>query len=650
MKRLQTGGRFIVLGMAALLATAALRSRAGEVSIGSLEGVKVAAFAQILSDAVGRPFTVAGDVDATFSVVVPNGAPLRMTPTELYAFGLSVLASAGLTIVEESGACRIVRLPEGGGLAVGALASEGVPGGGLVTRVFRLEHVLADDVRRTLESGSGRKGWVAVLDASNYLVVTDTARTLDRVAALVGELDRPGQARVTEVVALQFADAEQLALQINTAAADGEWRAGQLLANRLQTPVGGVSPTASAGMRGALAVAAPHANRLILVGPSAQVAGLKALIAQLDVDTPTGRGHLNALPLQYLKAEEAAKSISALLDKSAAKSADGKGTRRISVEASVINNALLVDAAPNDFDVVKRLIEQLDRVPEQVNIAVMIVEVADSDGLTLGTELTALNKPDGKNETAFSGASRLDDDAVSILDAAQSSIFPQGLTLAMARSLSADGSIIGYPGIVNLTALRQNDKVEILSETTLQAQNNSEASVNIVDDIPILKSTIEGGSGSARDVIQNIERQEVGVKLKLTPHVIPGGMVRMELNPSIEAVTSQATTENQFTPTIAKRTANTTVTVPDGQTIVIAGLTRKDQQTVDRRIPLLGDIPLLGWLFRYQSHVTRRTNLLILVTPTILLTPQDAQRTTRDWRVKTGIEGDEPIPSIRPQP
>ena len=171
----------------------------------------------------------------------------------------------------------------------------------------------------------------------------------------------------------------------------------------------------------------------------------------------------------------------------------------------------------------------------------------------------------------------------------------------------------------------------------LQAQNNMEATVSIVDEIPILKSTIEGGSGTARDVIQNIERQEVGVKLKMLPHVIPGGLVRMELNPSIESVISAGSRSTEFTPTIAKRTATTTVTVPDGDTIVIAGLTRKDMQRVDNRIPILGSIPVLGWLFRYKSEVEKNTNLLIFVTPTVIETPQEAAASAQRWRIKTGI-------------
>ena len=642
--------RVAVLALAVQAAGSMHAQAVNRMAIGSLDRVKVEAFAQLLSDATGRPFAVAGDIDAFFTVIVPGGTTLELPADDVYAFGLSVLASAGLSVVDEGNSCRIVRLPEGGGLSVGATVGEGQAGGnGLVTRVFRLEHAAADDVRRVLEGGGGRKGWIAVLDSSNHLVVTDTARTLERVAQLIAELDQPGLARVTEVVALQHAEAEALARQLNAAILQSAPQEGQQLATRLQGGAVAGSPA-----RTGLAVASPHADSLILVGTAAQVKEFRELIARLDVDRPTGRGHLNAIPLQYLKAEDAAKSLSALLEKSAAKAADGRQIRRIAIESSVVNNALLVDAAPQDFEVVRSLLEQLDRAPEQVQISVLIAEIADSSGFTWGVGLTALTAPGKKGETAFSAGSRLAaDTGGSLVQNATAGILPQGISAAIshASGVAADGSlIVDYPGIISIEALKADSDVEILSETALQAQNNVEATLSIVDEIPILKSTIEGGSGTARDVIQNIERQEVGVKLKLVPHVIPGGLVRMELNPSIESVINSGSRTTEFTPTIAKRTASTTVTVPDGQTIVIAGLTRKDVQKVANRIPLLGDIPLLGWLFRYTSEVEKTANLLILVTPTIIATPADAAPSTQAWRLKTGIHADASVPPSAPAP
>ena len=130
------------------------------------------------------------------------------------------------------------------------------------------------------------------------------------------------------------------------------------------------------------------------------------------------------------------------------------------------------------------------------------------------------------------------------------------------------------------------------------------------------ESTVTG-TGGDKDVVQTITRYDVGVKLSITPHIVPGGEVQMELQPSIEAVTSGGN-GGDYAPTIAKRTVKTVQTARDGETIVISGLTRADTTTVERRVPLLGSIPLLGWLFRWDTEVESRTSILVFVTPTIL--------------------------------
>ena len=133
----------------------------------------------------------------------------------------------------------------------------------------------------------------------------------------------------------------------------------------------------------------------------------------------------------------------------------------------------------------------------------------------------------------------------------------------------------------------------------------------------------------------------VGVKLKLTPQIIPNGEVRMILNPSIEAVIDPGPSETQFAPTIAKREVSTTVTVPDGRTIVIAGLTREDHTKVVRKVPLLGSIPVLGILFRRTTESTEKTNMLIFVTPKVVTDMAKADEVRDRWIEKTGLQVDD---------
>ncbi len=602
----------------------------------NFEQVDIRVFTQLVGEFTGRRFVVADDVDGRITVVSP-----RVARDEAYRLFVAVLESAGHTVVADGDVYRVVKLPpQGTGMGTIVAEEEAMPDGGLVTRILHLEHVTANEMRKLLEAHTERKEAISALDETNHLIITDTASTIRRIEEIVRQLDQPGSARITEVVALKHADAVKLAQQLGAAMAESQSRAEQLL-HRIP-PAGGV-PSAPPALRAPTIVAAEHANRLVLSGTARQIQSLKDLIEQMDVDAPTGRSHLNALFLNYIKAEDAAESITSLLQKAAERNPDSASVRRIAVEASSSNNALLVDAAPQDFESVRQLITALDISPQQVHISVLIAEVAESSGLTLGVEMTALPLPKGVGDRTGVGGTRLGATSATegFMDRLQQGVFGTGLSVGVSQGayVTADGHVVpGYPGFINIDAIKQDGRVKILSETSLGAQNNQEASVGIVDEIPILESTIQGGSGTARDVIQNIKRTDVGVKLRMVPHIVPNGQVRLELEPSIEAVTSAGTAATQFAPTIAKRTVSTTVTVPDGRTIVIAGLTRSDQVKNKRKIPLLGDIPLLGWLFSWNTEEETKTNILIFVTPRIVESIEQADTIRQELETRTGLE------------
>lgn len=600
----------------------------------NFEQVDIRLFTQIVGTFTGRRFVVAEDVAGKITVVSP-----KVSRESAYPLFVGVLESSGFTVQREGEIDRIVRLPERK-TGMGAIVADGdeKPKYGLVTRIMHLEHVNASEMRKMLEAHLQRKDSVSALDETNHLILTDTAEGVQRVEDLVKHLDKPGMARVMEVIPLEHADAVALARQIGAAYAQTQSRAEQLL-----TRIPGAEGPAQAvsAMSAPTIVSAEHANRLIVTGTAKQVEQIRELVRQMDISAPTGRSALNVILLSYLKAEDVAKNLTTLLEKSAVQTAAASNKRHLSIEAVPANNALLVDAAPEDFLEVKRLVESLDIMPQQVHISVLIAEIASGDAETLGVAITALNAPDSVGNNAFAGASRLHADSASgdgILSSISQGVFGEGLTFGIAHGshLDAAGNIVAdYPAIFNLDMIRRNSKVKILSDTSLGAQNNHPAEVAIVDNIGVLESTVSG-SGADRDFIQNIKRMDVGVKVNMTPYIIPGGLVKVELEPSIEAVTDTGGSD-QYVPTISKRMVKTTMTVPDGQTIVIAGLTRNDESEIKKKVPLLGDIPLLGWLFRWNSKSATKTNILIFVTPTIMTDVADAVAVRQALEAKSGI-------------
>jgi len=602
----------------------------------TFDQVDVRTFVKLVGEITGGRFVVGDDIEGKITVVSP-----RVAPDEVYPLFVSILESVGCTVLKEEHVHRVVKLaanPTRFGVVVGP--DDTLPGDGIVTRVIRLSHVSVAAVQKVLAASAGKKdtGAIGAIEETNHLVVTDTSRNIQRIEKIVREIDQPGLAQTTEVVSLLYAGAERVAEQINRALAEDETRADQL---RRRLTKGSSSSSASSG--GAVAVAAPHSNSLILVGSPSRILSLKSLIAKMDVDTPSGRGRLNAIFLNYMSSEEAAKSITALLAQSAEKKASSE-ERKISIEAIPSSNALIVDAGHGDFEIVRRLVSQLDEPPQQVHIAVLIAEVSESDGFQFGVEMAALDQPDSSGDTILQGGFTTKDDSSTLMDAVQSGVFPNGISLGLASLVGedADGnSILGFPGYINIDALKKKGNFRVKSETSLQAQNNKEATVSVVNEIPILKSTVEDGSGTAKDIIQNIERVDVGIKLKITPHVIPSDEIRLELNPSIEAVIDDGPDGTQFAPTIAKREVSTTVTVEDGKTVVIAGLTREDEQEISSRVPLLGSIPLLGWIFRRESSVIERTDILIFVTPRLVGARNSDDDVKRDWEKRTGLTYEE---------
>ena len=588
----------------------------------NFDQVEIRTLARLVGEMTGRRFLVDNTVTGRVTIVTPAPVP----QATVYPLFLNVLEASGYSVVEHEQMFHIVALPERG-LPAAPLAGEAATAQGVVTKIIPLQNASAVELRKVLEPmvRGGKTGALAAIEQTNQLLITDTRASIARLELIIAELDRPGASRSIEILKLEHAAAEDVAAQINAAL-----RGADSTANRITRQVQQIAGTGTGLPSDIVVVAGVQANTLLLAGRQSQLVDIKALIKQMDVEPNTSAGRLNAVFLKYLPAAEAAKSLTALL----AKTVDKDQRQHISVEANASNNALMIEASPSDFELVRTLITRLDVMPQQVMVEILIAEVSMGKSLNLGVQWNHLDVP-SPGQTLPLG--RFTGGASDALAGALSNNFPQGLAVGIAHGTYTTASGAVLPNVLAfMTALAGDNDVKILSNVPLWSQNNVEATVNVVDNIPVRKSTIEGGSGTSRDVIQNIERMDVGIKLKFTPQVNPDKQVMMKLSPSIESITD-AGPSGDFAPTIAKRSVETTVTVPDNATIVISGLIRQDHLKTESKIPLLGDIPLIGFLFRSRSENTQRTNLLIFVTPHIVSDMHRALELQQALEGKTGL-------------
>lgn len=594
----------------------------------NFEQVELRNLVNIVGAQTGKRLVMDEALSGTVTVITRDSIPVE----QVFPLFLAVLEGSGFTVVEREGAFHIRRLAGEEPIQAPVVGAEmALDGVGLVTRVIRLQHIRATDVRPLLEPmvRRAREGALSAFAPTNHLVITDTAANILRVEALLQELDRPGQATSLTVLPLRHASARDLAAQISAALLGAETAAAQM-ARRVQAVVAGAGDLPA----GFTIVPAEQANALIVSAGPLQLQEIRAMVEQLDVpaEAAATAGRLHAVFLNYLAAEAAAEQLRDLL--SPRREADGRDS--ISVGFDRANNAVLVDASPIAFAGVRDLLRELDRPPQQVLVEVLIVEVAENRGLDFGVEWATTEAP-RQGRTTVVGRSR-PGEVDTVLEFARESVFPQGFTFGLARGnvTLPDGTVVPTLPFL-LRALQTDRDVNILSNVPLRTQNNAEAKVSVVENIPILRSTIQGGTGENRDIIQNIDRIDVGITLTVRPQVNPNREITLQLNPSIEAIIREATAGTAFTPTIARREVSSTLTTPEGVPVIISGLLREDTVLEERRVPLLGSLPLLGRLFRSTTERKQKTNLLIFVTPYLVTEDAEGAEAARRWSERTGL-------------
>jgi len=371
-----------------------------------------------------------------------------------------------------------------------------------------------------------------------------------------------------------------------------------------------------------LITAYTRTNTLLVNGDWKNIALLLNMVKFLDTALPTAQSDIHIYNLENAGAEEIAVTLSNLASSIPVQKRDAKQkaqpgqsafSERFKVVANKETNSLIIISAPQDYEKIEKIINGLDIKREQVLVEALIVEISLNDDQIFGFDWSAII------DTSY------DADVVA---SANTGLFSESLQRGGLPGLTVgllNGTLPNVYAILN--ANKENTNLKILSTPEIVTVDNHEATINISEQIPFLTSSRVDENNN---VIQTYDYKDIGIILKLTPHINKNGYITMEIEQQIKKlVEGTRTLEN---PSVFKREITSKVTVKNKRTIVIGGLIRDDVTNIEQKIPLLGDIPLLGLLFRKQIKQRTRTNLLVFITPHIITEDMDIEKITEKKR------------------
>src|SRR5690606_21907082 len=516
-------------------------------------------------DTVGRNLNKTILVDPSVQGTVSVRTYNVLTEDEYYQFFLSVLDLYGLSVIPmDNGMVKVVRSSVAR-TAGAPLADSKNPGKGdeIITRVVRMENVPVRELApllRQLNDASGI-GNVVHFEPSNVLLLTGKASVVNRLVDLVQRVDKDGIQR-REIVPLRFASAKELSDMLNNL--NNEEQKGQN-APQLATKV----------------VADDETNSLVISGSEGARARTRSLIGQLDREQ-NNEGNTRVFYLKYANASKVVPVLTGigeqLKDKAGApKSKTAPASGDLNITADESTNSLVITAQPNVMNSLEKVIDKLDIRRPQVLVEAIIAEVQDGNGLDLGVQWTS------KHGGVQFGAT--------------------GLPISQIKKSKVIGSYTGLAtGFFNgdfgalMTALSTNGKNDILSTPSVVTLDNKEASFNVGQDVTVLSGS---QTTSGDNVFNSVERKTVGTKLKIVPQINDGDMIHLKIEQEVSSVDNTSTEDSSLGPTFNTRTINNEVMVHSGQTVVLGGLMENVTKQSVSKVPLLGDIPLVGQLFRY---------------------------------------------------
>jgi len=583
--RLYSGARTVAFGLALALASTAGPATAQSSVQLDLRDADLRSFVEIVAEATGRNFLVDPDVRGTVTVLAPND----LNPADLYEVFLNVLELNRLTILDGNGADRIVPMNVARELST---ARGGPISGNFETRVIEVENAPVDEILEVVRPLLPAEAVLSPVPRTNLLILSDRGRNHARITNLIKRLDQPREQPI-EMIRLRNADATDVL-------------------NVIQSM--NIVPT------GAAVSVDKRSNALVVSGSAELRQQLKVLASRLD--TQSNNIVSTAVELNYA---EAATLADVVLRAITSQAPDRPGSEdRIRIIPESQTNTLLITAPQERVNDIVSMIRFLDRRPEQVLVEAVIFEMSVDGFSDLSAQFGAVLNDAivGGVEFSLAGRPSLTNLVSSVLN-------------GQVVSPGPGGSIGGYSGntergIVGLiSAIASSTSTRLLSTPSIMTLNNQEAEIVVAQNVPFVTGSFStaGDTGNPENPFQTIERQDVGLTLKVQPQINADETVKLSIEQEVSRLTNVSSSAGgEIT---ARRALTTNVLVHDGNVIMLGGLLENGSGSVSQAVPGLSKLPLVGGLFRGKNSSRNQRVLLILLRPQVVSSDTEARRLTR---------------------
>jgi len=557
----------------------------------NLKDADIGTLIKTVSQFTGKNFVVDPRVKARVTVV--SASPLAKD--EIYDIFLSILEVHGFATIPVGDIIKIVPNSKAKqGSVPTARGRNGISGDQVVTRIIRVKNVTAAQLVPILRPLIPSQGHLAAYPSKNVLIITDRAENVSRMVKIISRIDQVSDSNI-EIVSLSHASASEIVRILNGLQKGKKNQATQVSF-----------------------VADERTNSVLLSGEASSRLRYRALISHLDTPLEADGG-TRVVYLHYSKAKDLVPVLTGVSKTIKGKSKTSGGAsslgNNISIQADDSTNALVITASPAVFRTLQRVISQLDIRRAQVLVEAIIAEVTLDKSRELGVQWAVDGSPDGRGPVGvinFGGSNSI----ANLIGTVEGGGIPSlgdGASLGFGRF---DSSTLNFAAIVR--ALANDADSNILSTPSLVTLDNQEAEIVVGENVPFVTGEFSSAGGTTGSVnpFRTIERQDVGLTLRVTPQINEGDAIKLDIEQEISGVIPSSTGASDLT--TSKRSIKTTVMIEDGQTIVLGGLIDDTLQQSHQSVPILGDVPLLGRLFRYDRTEKKKRSLMIFLRPLIV--------------------------------